>query len=130
MRQEGEKGAAMCVATVRGSGSVPGTVPPGALPIVTLELRAASGLIWRELLWLVRCCGRDALWAAVEETPDRAAPVTVQQQQGLPGAAAGRLLADYLEATRAEVLAAAAASPLLAPAELAALLAERNARGG
>lgn len=107
---------------------VPGSVPGGAVPIAVLELQSSQGLHWRERVWLLRREGRDSLWAAVTETPDRAVPVAAMDSTGSPQAAAFRLLAGYVAETRAEIASASPASALLPAEQLAAILALR--RGG
>lgn len=107
---------------------LPRAVPAGAVAVATLELSSPLGLAWRERLWLVRCRGRDSLWAAVAETPERAVPVVAADSAGTPAEAAGRLLGGYLAETRAELQAASPASTLLPAEHLAALLALRRGR--
>jgi hypothetical protein len=106
---------------------VPGLVPPGAVPLADLELAGGQGLSWRERSWLLRAQGRDSLWAAVADSPDRAVPVAACDAEGSIEQAGFRLLAGYLAEIRAEVRAASPVSALLPPPQLSAMLALRRA---
>jgi hypothetical protein len=105
---------------------VPGHVPRGAVPLAVLDLCSPHGLVWRERLWLLREHGRDSLWAAVADSPDRAIPVAAADADGSLEAAGYRLLAGYLAQTTAEISAASPASAMLPADRLAAMLALRR----
>jgi hypothetical protein len=108
---------------------VPGYVPRGAVPLAVLDLCSPHGFMWRERLWLLREHGRDSLWAAVADSPDRAIPVAAADADGSLDAAGYRLLAGYLAATSAEISAASPASAMLPAERLAAILTLRRAGG-
>jgi hypothetical protein len=105
---------------------VPGLVPRGAIPLAVLDLCSPHGLAWRERLWLLRAHGRDSLWAAVADSPDRAVPVAAADTQGSPEAAGYRLLAGYLAETRAEISAVTHASGVLPAEQIAAMVSLRR----
>jgi hypothetical protein len=106
---------------------VPGLVPRGAVPLAELELAGNAGLSWRERTWLLRAHGRDSLWAAVAESPDRAVPVAACDAEGSVEEAGFRLLVGYLAEIRAEVQSASPVSALLPASQLSAMLAMRRA---
>jgi hypothetical protein len=101
-------------------------VPAAAMPLAILEVRSLSGLAWRERTWLLRAEGRDSLWAAVADRPERALPVAAADTSGTAEAAGFRLLAGYLASTKAEIAAASPASALLPAEKLHAMLALRR----
>lgn len=108
----------------------PRPVPHGAVHLATLDLRSRLGLAWREKIWLLRHDGRDSLWAAVADAPERAAPVGAADTAGTPEEAGARLLAGYLAVSGAEPSLApdgTAGGGLMPAAELAALVALRRA---
>jgi hypothetical protein len=107
--------------------ALPRRVPLTAVPLAVLDLTASTGITWRERLWLLRDSGRDSLWAAVADSPDRAMPVVAVDADGTLVDAAARLLAFYLAETRAEIAAGSPASALLPAERLAAVLALRRA---
>jgi hypothetical protein len=108
---------------------VPGYVPRGAVPLAVLDLCSPHGFIWRERLWLLREHGRDSLWAAVADSPDRAIPVAAVDAGGSLESAGYRLLAGYLAQTSAEISAATPASAMLPADRLATILTLRRAGG-
>ncbi len=105
---------------------LPRPVPHGAVHLATLDLRSRLGLVWRETIWLLRHDGRDSLWAAVADAPDRAAPVGAADTAGTPEEAGARLLAGYIAVSGAEP-SPAPGGGLMQAAELAAMLALRRA---
>lgn len=101
--------------------SVPGTVPAGAMKLALVELHAAGGMRWRERVWLLRADGRDSLWAAVADCPERAVPVAASDSDGSIEQAGFRLLAGYLAETRAQVTAMLPDSDILPAEQLASI---------
>jgi len=117
---------AMSNQTNRACCGVPGTVPAGAMKLALVELHAPGGMRWRERVWLLRADGRDSLWAAVADCPERAVPVAASDSDGSLEQAGVRLLAGYLAETRAQVTAMLADSDILPAADLAAIAALRR----
>ena len=105
---------------------VPGSVPGGAMPLALVELHAPGGMRWRERVWLLRADGRDSLWAAVADCPERAVPVAASDSDGGIEEAGFRLLAGYLAETRAAVTAMLSESDVLPADQLASIAALRR----
>lgn len=106
--------------------TAPRLVPADAIHLATLDLRSRQGMAWREKIWLLRQDGRDSLWAAVADAPERAVPVAAADTFGTPEESGARLLASYIAVSGAEP-SPAPDRGLMPAAELTAMLALRRA---